>query len=58
MIKVLIILALSALLSISADAQLLLLDVGGGGFSGTPAVNCGTGVLDFSSGCAPMLRGV
>lgn len=31
---------------------------GGPGGKGHPATNCGTGVLDFSTGCAPMLSGV
>ena len=34
--------------------------VGGGPPGGKiiPATNCGTGVLDFSTGCAPRLSGV
>lgn len=31
---------------------------GAGGGTITAPMNCGTGVIDFSSGCAPMLGGV
>ena len=45
--------------STAAIAQLLTTGYGPGSFGGGAILtNCGTGVLDFSTGCAPMLSGV
>ena len=55
----LLIIALILILAGSAAyaGGIMLLHVGSADGSGAPAVNCGTGVIDLSTGCPqPMLR--
>lgn len=55
----LIVLALCGAAVLAAHADMLMMGIGPGSFNSTPAVNCGTGVIDLSTGCPqPMLGGV
>lgn len=58
--KIVVAIMIALMLSMAADAQLLTTGVGPSFSTAAPppATNCGTGVLDFSTGCAPMLSGV